>query len=138
MYLVIKHTCKKLKKTLTLLIILCCVLQVLIILCCVLQVLIILCCVLQVLNNDKEDNNTIPVGTQTHKKWGWVQVQESKHLLSHSLSFRALIIIMYKCSWTSLARIRMARTPWIAWTVFFSPVNFTVNSLSNKPKFLEH
>jgi hypothetical protein len=70
MYLVIKHTCKKLKKTLTLLIILCCVLQVLIILCCVLQVLIILCCVLQVLNNDKEDNNTIPVGTQTHKKWG--------------------------------------------------------------------
>jgi hypothetical protein len=60
MYLVIKHTCKKLKKTLTLLIIL----------CCVLQVLIILCCVLQVLNNDKEDNNTIPVGTQTHKKWG--------------------------------------------------------------------
>ena len=64
MYLVIKHTCKKLKKTLTL--------------------LIILCCVLQVLNNDKEDNNTIPVATQTHKKWGRVQIQESKHLLSHS------------------------------------------------------
>ena len=39
---------------------------------------------------------------------------------------------------TLLARTRMARIQWIASTVFFSHVNFAVNSLSNKPCLLEH
>jgi hypothetical protein len=36
-----------------------------------------------------------------------------------------------------LARTRMARIPWITRTVFLSPVNFDINSLSNKPRILE-
>lgn len=60
-------------------------------------------------------------------------------LFNYTILFVKLfeLSLFYKYNQTSVARTPMARTPWIARSVFFCPVNFAFNSLSNKARFLE-